>query len=88
VFATFKGAPWHPTLRRLHYYPVGWSVGWHLQSGRNVLLEGHVRDRGDLGPIRRGIKELHRDRLDEQVILLDDDSEAIAMRLAPLGAPA
>jgi len=58
-------------LRPYHPLVAGWSAGWHLFDGRNVLLEGHVLNGSERSRLLNAVQALYRGPLDTRFALLD-----------------
>ena len=79
--ACYPGKPWQE-IRRLLPFFAGWSAGWYLAMKRGVLMEGHFRDRVEIGRLEHGVSELVRYAAPPSIVRLDGDPATIARRLA------
>ena len=79
--ACYPGKPWQE-IRRLLPFFAGWSAGWYLAMKRGVLMEGHFRDRVEIGRLERGVSALIRHPPPSSIVRLEGDPVAIAGRLA------
>jgi len=80
TFEWFRPKPWGE-IRQYHTIFAGWSAGWHLSQGRNVLVEGHIKDRKELRHLIRSAAERYDGPTDRRLIWLDGDVEEIVDRL-------
>ena len=80
TFEWFRPKPW-VEIRQYHTIFAGWSAGWHLSQGRNVLVEGHVKDGKELRHLVQSTKVRYDGPIDRKVIWLDGDTEEIVARL-------
>jgi hypothetical protein len=80
TFHTFPGRPW-AEIRQYHHRWAGNSAGWHMTQGRNVLVEGHLKDFSELGMLEQGVRDLCNTPWTKKVVFLDGDVEEIVCRL-------
>jgi len=79
--ACYPGRPW-PEIRPFLGYFAGWSAGWYLAMGREVLLEGHFRDAEEVDRLTRGVRDLCPSCAPPTTVILRGDSRVFAKRLA------
>lgn len=80
TFHAYKPRPWGE-IRAYHHRWAGNSAGWHMTQGRNVLVEGHVKDSNELGLLEQGVRDLFGGDVQRKVVFLDGDTEEIVARL-------
>jgi adenylate kinase family enzyme len=80
TFELFRPKEWSQ-IRKYHTIYTGWSAGWHLSQGRNVLVEGHLKDREEIRNLLRSVKDRTDEPVETRITWLDGDVEEIVRRL-------
>lgn len=67
-----KGTNWTRDLRQFRPYLLGWSAGYFLSNGQNVLAEGCIKNQLELDNLKAGATQFTQD-FKTKVILLEGD---------------
>jgi hypothetical protein len=84
TFAAWPGEQW-PAIRHHHTTPLGQSAGWYMAplggGSKNVLAEGHIKDKQELDGLIAGVRQLYAGLFSVAVARLEGRTENIVTNL-------
>ncbi|MGD1098939.1 MAG: hypothetical protein ABR888_01140 [Thermoplasmata archaeon] len=79
--ATTTVATHWASIRQFHTIFVGESAGWYMSQGRNIFVEGHIKDQVELDNLLEAIPNRYDGPFDQKVVRLEGDVDKIVRYL-------